>query len=207
MVCHPEGDDKPDSWQDGSKGMSIADKMEMWSSKAKEDHPVAERDEFFKGVKDEDENIQGIDLAVYQQAILNSPAYEWFLSSVRKELSLQWSTNQPPVMIENIRSKILEKLPTGILSKRRALGACEVQFDLRWEDEKEGELPNELYTQLRKVENSLVLTGSPKVAQELTVREYLSQTWLANGSRLLDVILEAVHDTDYKYSGEAFNSA
>jgi len=207
MVCPPEEDDKPDSWQDGFKGMSVADKMKMWSSKAKENHPVAERDDLFKGVKDEDENILGIDLAVYQQAILNSPAYEWFLSSVRKELSLQWSTNQPPVMIENIRKKILEKLPTGILSKRRALGACEVQFDLQWEDEKEGDLSHELYIQLTKAENSLVLTGSPKVAQELTIREYLSQTWFTNGSRLLDVILEAVHDSDYTYSGEAFNSS
>ncbi|KUJ16939.1 uncharacterized protein LY89DRAFT_733938 [Mollisia scopiformis] len=200
MVCHPEEDDEPDSWQDGSKGMSIADKMKMWSSKAEEDHPLSERDEFFKGVKDEDEIIPEIDLAVYQQVILNSPAYEWFISSVRKELSIQCSTNQPPVMIENIRRKILEKLPTGVLSKRRALGACEVQFELRWENEKEGELPNELYTQLTQVENSLVLTGSPKVAQGLTVREYLSQTWLANGSRLLDVILEAVHDTEDTHS-------
>lgn len=198
-MCPLEDDNKPDSWEDYVQGMSIDDKMKMWSAKAEEDHPIAKHEELFKGVKDdEEENIQSIDLFMYQQIVLNGPAYNTFLLSVTRELCLH--TNQPPTMDRNISKTILDKLPTGTLSKRRAPSACEVQFDLHLRDEEEGDFFYDLCTKIMKMGNELVLTGSSETAQLLTIREYVSQTWLANGLVLFDVILNAVYAADRTYS-------
>jgi hypothetical protein len=144
-----EDDVIPDSPRAERKGMSLNDKMSMWDSKAGEDRSVIETDDLYQGVKDdEDEITDRVDLPVYHKIILDSAAYEWFLASLRKEITLQWSATQPRVMVESIRQRILDQLPTGMISKRRALGGHEVKFDLQWGDTFKGWLEHENFDQL-----------------------------------------------------------
>jgi len=210
MFCHQD-DDEHDSCRDGPEGMSLCDKMSMWENKAVEDDLVVESGDLYQGVKDdEDEIIDGVDLPSYRKTILNSAAYEWLLASLRKESFLQWSATQPRVMIESIRLRILDKLPTGTISKQRALNVYEVKFDLQWGAGIEGQLEDQLLDRLeipgRSFTELVTVTGSPEKAQALTIKEYLSQTWPGSGLRLLDVLQKTINHYGHQYSGKITNS-
>jgi hypothetical protein len=205
-----EDDVIPDSPRAERKGMSLNDKMSMWDSKAGEDRSVIETDDLYQGVKDdEDEITDRVDLPVYHKTILDSAAYEWFLASLRKEITLQWSATQPRVMVESIRQRILDQLPTGTISKRRALGGHEVKFDLQWGDTFKGWLEHENFDQLIGSDQSfaelITVTGSAEEAQALTIKQYLSQTWPASGQRLLDVLQNTINSRYHHYSGKITN--
>jgi len=206
MSCQQDDDESSNS-RDGHDGMSLRDKMNMWENKAVEDDVVIESGDLYQGVKDdEDEIIDGVDLLSYRNTILNSAAYKRLLASMRKEFSLQWSATYPRVMIESIRQRILDKLPTGTISKRRALNVYEVKFDLQWGISTEGRLEDELLDRLeipgRSFAEFVTVTGSPEEAQALTIKEYLSQTWPGSGLRLLDILQKTIDHCGRQYSGK-----
>jgi hypothetical protein len=206
MFRHQD-DDEPDSCRDGHEGMSLRDKMSMWENKAVGDDLVVESGDLYQGVDDdEDEIFDGIDLLTYRNTILNSAAYKWLLASLRKESSLQWSATHPRVMIESIRLRILDKLPTGTISKRRALNVYEVKFGLQWgtgiQARHEDELLDRLEIPGRSFAEFVTVTGSPEEAQALTIKEYLSQTWPGSGLRLLDILQKTIDHYGHQYSGK-----
>jgi hypothetical protein len=191
-------------------GMSLHDKMSMWNSKAGEDRLVIETDDLYQGVKDdEDEITDRVGLPEYHKIILNSAAYEWFLASLKKEITLQWSVTQPRVMVESIRQRILDQLPTGTISKRKALGGHEVQFDLQCGDTFKRWLKHENFDQLIRPDQLftelITVTGSADEAQALTIKQYLSQTWPTSGLRLLDVLENTINSRYHHYSGKITN--
>ena len=206
-----QDDDELDSCRDGSEGMSLNDKMNMWENRAIEDNLVVESGDLYQGVKDdEDDLIDRFDLTSYRKTILNSTAYEWLIASLRKESSLQWGATQPRVMIESIRLRILDKLPTATISKRRPLIVYKVKFDLQWGTGIERRLEDELFNRLeipgRSFAEFLTVTGSPEEAQALTVKEYLSQTWPGSGPHLLDVLQKTINNFDHQHSGKIITS-
>jgi hypothetical protein len=187
MFC-PEDDEQLDSRQSGPKGMSLFDKMSMWNNKSGEMDTIAENDELFEGVRDVDDEITNeVDLSMYNGIILKSPSYEWLLSSLKKERSLQWGSR-------HIRQKILDRFPTGTISKRRPLGVCEVTFNLQLDDTTDG--GNGLFTKLITSEillsKLIAVTGYQKQSQALTVEQYLHQTWPTYSLQLLDILQKAI---------------
>jgi len=208
-----EDEDGPRSPETGSEGMSLLDKMSMWDSKAGKSHSVIELDDLYQGVnsdEDEDEAIDGVNLPIYHGTILDSAAYNWFLASLRKESFLQWSATQPRVMTESIHQRILDKLPTGTISKQRALCGHEIQFELQWEDIIERRLEDELFERLIRPGFSfaefITVTGSLEEAQALTIKQYMSQTWPSNGLQLLDVLQKTITDYNHNYNRKTTNS-
>ncbi|OBT60198.1 hypothetical protein VE03_10408 [Pseudogymnoascus sp. 23342-1-I1] len=194
MFCC-EDDGQPPSGQRGPKGMSLLDKMSMWDNKAGEIDTVNENDELFEGVGDDDDEIVNeVGLSKYHGVILKGPSYEWLLSSLRKEFSLQWGSRQPRIMVENIRQKILDKLPAGTISKRRPLSACEVTFNLQLDDNTDR--GNGVIAKLMTLEILLselvAVTGCQEESQALTIEQYLRQTWPTYGLKLLDVLQSAI---------------
>jgi hypothetical protein len=204
MFCS-EDDDQPNGRQDGPKGMSLDDKMTMWDKSSKIG-TVTRNDESFVGVGDDDDEItNGVDISVYHAIVLKSPSYEWLLSSLKKERSLQWDSRQPRMMVENIRQKILDKLPTGTISKRRHLAACEVTFYLKWGDateDRENGLIIRLLTSEISLSKLITVTGCQEESQALTVEQYLRQTWPAYGLQLLDVLQRAITHCGHLCSGK-----
>lgn len=199
-----EDDGQPTNGQRGPKGMSLLDKMSMWDNKAGEIDTVAENDELFEGVGDDDDEITNeVDLSKYHGVILKSPSYEWLLSSLKKESSLQWDLRQPRIMVENIRQKILDKLPAGTISKHRPLNACEVVFDLKWYDGDSGSaLFSKLSTSEILLSELIAVTGSREESQALTIEQYLRQTWPAYGLQVLGVLQRVITNYDQHCSGK-----
>ncbi|KFY30042.1 hypothetical protein V494_08306 [Pseudogymnoascus sp. VKM F-4513 (FW-928)] len=194
MFCR-EDDAQPNGRQSVSKGMSLLDKMSMWDSKSGEIDTVTESKEFFKGVGDDDDEITNdVDLSKYYGIILKTPSYEWLLSSLRKERLLKWDLRQPSIMVKSIRQAILDKLPTGTISKRRPLSACELTFNLQWGDstDKEKGLFARLITLDVLLSELITVTGCREESQALTVEQYLCQTWPVYGLQLLNVLKKAI---------------
>lgn len=195
MFCG-EDDEEPNGRQDGHKGMSLDDKMSMWD-KSNKIGTVFGNVESFVGVGDDDDEITtGVDLSVYHGIVLKSPSYMWLLSSLKKEHSLQWGLRQPRIMVENIRQKILDKLPTGTISKRHPLSTCEVTFALQVDGTTTTERRNRLFLRPRTEEISLseliTVTGCQEESQALTVKQYLYQTWPTYGPQVFDVLQRAI---------------
>jgi hypothetical protein len=192
MFNYVEEETEPDRIQRHRGDMSIFDKMNMWISKTGQDYPIHHNADFFEGVKDDDEDlIDQSELDAYHKIILDSPAYEWFLSNVVKESIIKLEISQP-----RIRQRILDKLPTGIISKHRIPKAYEVTFDLEWQHTMEERLRHELSEESKYPKpffrEFIVMTGSPCEAQGLTIKEYLTQTWPVTGLKLFDALGNAV---------------
>ncbi|KFZ11289.1 hypothetical protein V502_07623 [Pseudogymnoascus sp. VKM F-4520 (FW-2644)] len=204
MFCG-EDYEQPDSCRSSPEGMSLLDKMNMWD-KSSEIDTVTGNVELFEGVGDDDGEITNeVGLSIYHGIVLKSPSYEWLLSSLRNEFSLQWGSRQPRIMVENIRQRILDRLPTGTISKRRPLSACEVTFDLQWDDtmdRQNGGLFAKLLTSEILLSELITVTGCQKESQALTIEQYMRQTWPANGLQLLNVLQKAIvySNCDHRYS-------
>ena len=203
MFCRDD-DEQPNSRQSGPKGMSLLDKMSMWV-KSNEIDTVTGNDELFEGVRDDDDEITNeVGLSVYHGIVLKSPPYEWLLSTLRKECFLQWSSRQPRIIVENIRQKILDGLPTRTISKRHSLSACEVTFDLQRGNS--GDRENRLFSGLVPSETLLpeliTVTGCQEESQALTVEQYLCQTWPTYGLQLLNVLQKALSHYGRNCSGK-----
>ncbi|KAH6696440.1 hypothetical protein BKA61DRAFT_252267, partial [Leptodontidium sp. MPI-SDFR-AT-0119] len=186
-----DDENEPDRNRGHLEDMSVLDKMNMWSSKAEQDHSVPPDTELFEGVQDDDEDlIDQSKLSAYLKIILDSTAYEWFLWNVATEAIIKLETSQP-----RIRQHILDKLPTGTVSKRRAPNVYEVIFDLEWHHTMEKRLQYEVSEELKRpfqpFESSIIITGSPRQAQGLSIKQYLAQTWPMTGLKLLDALGKA----------------
>ena len=118
---HYTDDDAPwDARKADPYGMSLLDKMNMWEKNAGVDKPENDQGELFDGVGDaEEELIPPVEIPRYNKIILESSAYNWFITNLRKEYSLQRGATELRLAIDNIRQTILDKLPSGKVSKQR----------------------------------------------------------------------------------------
>ncbi|KAF7540099.1 hypothetical protein G7Z17_g12282 [Cylindrodendrum hubeiense] len=194
--------EQPEDCRDGLDGMDLLDKMAMWQSKYDEDdiHP-GEAEYFFNDAKyDDDDNddneTEEINLSAYQSVIFDSQAYKWLLANLKKEAVLQWKESHPCILIENIRLTLIEKLPTGTISKRHAPLSHEMTFVLNWQEDIKLRLDRESEEPVawpaRELSSFVVLTGSHDDAQALTMKQYMSQTWPANGLEMCNVLQAAI---------------
>ncbi|KAH7144199.1 hypothetical protein B0J13DRAFT_622763 [Dactylonectria estremocensis] len=194
------------------EGMPLLDKMSLWRSRDNEDAASeVEADEYFYGVKDDedqDDHIENIGLSVYQKVITDSQAYKWFLATCKKEVSLQQEATKSGVMTnESIRRSLMEKLPTGTISKRHSPSNHEVAFIL------EGHRHIALRLECDNVEPAswsprsfsdfVVLTGSANQAQALTIEQYMCQTWPENGLQMLKALKEGMEKPKNLTSGKS----
>jgi hypothetical protein len=176
--------DDPDQGRGHCEDMAVLDKMKMWNSKARQESAPLPT-ELFEGVKDEEEDpIDDSELTRYYTIILQSPAYEWFINALAKESSLQFDTPQP-----RIRQRILDKLPTGKISKRSTPDIHQVTIDLEWRHSMEEmlrlEVLEELNSSIQSYSSPIIITGSQQAAQGLSIKQYLAQTWPITGLQLL----------------------
>lgn len=186
-----EEENEPDCIQRHLGDMPLLEKMSMWESKNEQDHSAVPKDDYFEGIPDEEEaSFDDEELLEYHKIILDSAAYKWFLRKLRNECVLQMETPQ-----SRIRALILDKLPTGEISRRRSPDIHELTFDLEWPRSTEEMLRFELWPELKHPSQasrpSIIMTGSLYEAQGLTIKEYLAQTWPAIGLQLLDALGKA----------------
>jgi hypothetical protein len=192
--------DEPDCTQKHVEDMPLPDKILMWIRNAGQDYPMQLNDDLFEGVKDEDDSIDQNETSGYYNIIVNSPAYKWFLTSLEKESTLQLETPHP-----RIRQQILDKLPNRNISKKRNPDIYEVIFDLQWDYLMTEKLQYVLSEDTRSLTQSyrppIVITGSPREAQVLTIQQYLAQTWPLTGLQFLNALGKGIKFSSYGMSG------
>ncbi|KAI0386973.1 hypothetical protein F5Y04DRAFT_242709 [Hypomontagnella monticulosa] len=194
-LFHPEEEDEPETHKDSSDEMSLFDKMTMWGRHSDEDDTEVNPDDLFQGIEDDNEDA---DLSTYDRMVVNSAAYEWLISSLMRESLFHWDDSSPNVMIDQIRQKILERLPTGTISKTKTPRRYEVSFRLPWLPLKtrlEKGTQHELITSKQSVVGSFAVAvcSSTDKLQLTTVKEYIDQTWPSSGKGLLSVVEKAVN--------------
>ncbi|RMZ81238.1 hypothetical protein DV736_g6655, partial [Chaetothyriales sp. CBS 134916] len=194
-MFRPGEENESETCQDDTECMALEEKMLMWREKLADD-PVVFSDTRFEGVEGEADYLPELTtFPVYNKIIIKSEAYKWFITSLKKEFTLQWTATRPRVMIEDIRRKILNQLLTGKISKRRAPDAHTVTFDLDWRVQMRKRLQGKFQGPTgsgQSLVEFITVTGSPEEAQVLTIEQYLTQTWPMNGQELLNVLQETI---------------
>ncbi|ROV91305.1 hypothetical protein VSDG_07787 [Cytospora chrysosperma] len=168
--------------------------MSLWNLKANED-PVANQESLFEGVpdlEDDDTNDINASISIHREYVLNSSAYQWFITSLRTQLSLDWGPRDATEANFNtpIYQTIMSKLRSGTVSKRRAPNFHYVKYYT--------EIDNDI---LRTLENQGVLikdfmaltSSAPKMLQASTVQDYVHRVWPSGGAELLTLVQKAFH--------------
>jgi hypothetical protein len=147
------------------------------------------------------------ELFTYRNFLFTTPAYEWLLSSLRRELFL---APAEPTFLQTIEQKILSSIPaSNKVSKKRSADSYVIYFKIEWDPlafiKEQGytEEPHEA------IEIAITLTGCSKDAQALTCGQYMCQTWPSTGPRLLRLIKDLVRsgpgrECSCKFSGLSF---
>ena len=192
MFC-PDSEELQDLSKHSENGMSLVDKMSLWGQKSDVDGFILGTSDLFEGVPDEeDQDVNPTEVLRYNKAIFSSGAYQWLIASLLRESHFHWDESHSRVMVDEIRQKILEKLPTGTISKKRGPKVYKVGFRLPWESlelrlksegSKRGISPG------RAIHDTVVLTcSSTDQIQATTIKQYLKQTWASGGAELLNVL-------------------
>ncbi|KAF3089936.1 hypothetical protein TWF103_000657 [Orbilia oligospora] len=131
---------------------------------------------------------------VYRDFILKTPAFEWLVGVLRREITLL--TPAEPNYMELTKRSVSECLPSSHrISKNRSAETFNTIFLTGWKPltfvkEQEYELkPSEA------IERAVTLTGSAEDAQELTCVEYLCQTWPSIGKYIIELVKDVIDES------------
>lgn len=181
-----EADDPSRLWDED--GMSLAEKMRLWSSKPDDDDdPPPIPEDAFQGVEDLDmemnDTTSPLEVSAYSRAILESEEYKWLIQYLLKESSFHWGPG-PRVMVDEIRHSIASGLPGGRISKRLAPPAYRVEFRISWPLLRRRILRERSKRRIGlsgdwdAISSTVVVVGSSDgSALVTTVREYMDRTW------------------------------
>ncbi|KAH8803410.1 hypothetical protein F5884DRAFT_683898 [Xylogone sp. PMI_703] len=167
--------------------MPLNDKMNLWYKKVEDMEDVMGTDLDIDPKEElEEEDNDTPEFLVYRGFIFETPAYEWLLANLRRELVL---TSTEPNSIEDIRREITHSLPSSHkVSRKKSAEAYKVTFQVRWDpfgfikEQEYKEEPDEV------IEIVITLTGSSKDAQALTCTRYLCQTWPSSGKHIIRLV-------------------
>ncbi|KAF3206694.1 hypothetical protein TWF191_001361 [Orbilia oligospora] len=138
---------------------------------------------------------------VYRDFILKTPAFEWLVGVLRREITLL--TPAEPNYMEITKRSVIECLPSSHrISKNRSAEAFNTIFLTGWKPltffkEQEYELkPSEA------IERAVTLIGSAEDAQALTCVEYLCQTWPSTGKYIIDLVKDVIDESEILHMSE-----
>ncbi|KAH6999534.1 hypothetical protein EDB80DRAFT_117897 [Ilyonectria destructans] len=190
-------DDFLESLKPYTQGVSLSDKMSFWYDQAKKDDTIMDKGALFKGVKDmDDEEIPQAEISAYKRAVFGSAAYSRLIATISNEQWIDRGGTKARALVERIRNRILDALPTGSMSKRRLPTLSGVVFRLQWRPwelrlEQEGARHGLAMSQA--FSDAITVTGSSDVSQATTIRTYLYNTWPSSSINLL-LLLQQVTD-------------
>jgi hypothetical protein len=162
--------------------MSIGEKLRLWARKEASQDFERETD----NLADLEDEVDTKELARYQSLIMDSPAFDWLLGSVQRELRLDDTVVQA---MTQIRQQILQGLPAARqISRKRAIPSVQVRFNIQWDPvsfiEEQG-YDGDFQDVFGKI---ITLTGSTTDVQAATCEQYLCQTWPSTGKHMLRIL-------------------
>ena len=191
--------------------MSLTDKMSLWVARSTLDDMRVSDSEFFEGVEDSEagdveEDHEHDQFLAYSKAVVNSPAYKWFIGSLCRQASRQWDESRPSSKIEDIRQAILGDLPTGRITKRLPPKVHTIACPIPLQGLKsrlKAKVPNGPKAEQRTISDFLTGTcHSEDKIQITTLKTYLDKTWASSTDEVLDLLQRA----DDGVAGERFSS-
>lgn len=139
--------------------------------------------------QDHEDSLESLDPG-YLELVLASPAYQWFVAALRREVVLNLEDSPSMIAIRKaIRDGIAFYLPSSSrISTRRSVKVVNLTFHISWdpikfvEDQQYQEKPEDA------IYRAVTLTGTVRNAQALTSAQYLLQTWPTTGQKILELI-------------------
>lgn len=191
-----------------TSSMSVSEKMKLWGQNLAVDALQAGSFELSERLKD-DENtlLPSAKARTYSNIIFNSAAYEWLVERLKRDFSSERDTTQSSTTLQDIRRKILAKLPIGNTSTPYAPNKYLVAFQLKWEPmaSRLGNLFGKSAAGAGKGAEigdlTTITESSDGQLQATKARGYLKQTWPSGGSELLHVLSNV-----FRNSGRLFHS-
>jgi hypothetical protein len=145
----------------------------------------------------EDGNDPTNRLSRYGKIVVQAPAYQWLIASLKREYQL---TCAEPNIMEAIRQEIIRYLPPPRkISRSRPAEAYRVTFQVSWDslaflsEQGHKEDPDKV------IETVVALTGSNGDAQAQTCIEYLCQTWPQTGEHVMNLIKIVMRKSDKQH--------
>lgn len=171
--------------------MPLADKMSGWFGRTEEN----ENDD--NELQSEEQGDDDVDndsaLQSYKDFISKTPAYEWFVANVQRELYLEPATITEMETVANIIRRRVCSLPSvRSISRTRPPETCIIAFEIDWNPlafVREQKYPQEPH---EAIEIAITLTGGARDAQALTSGQYLCQTWPINGEHTMQLVKDVV---------------
>lgn len=171
--------------------MPLADKMSGWFGRIEEN----ENDD--NELQSEEQGGGGPDnapaLQFYKDFIFTTPAYQWFLANLRRELYLEPTTKTDMETVANVIRRRVCSLPSVCsVSRTKPPETCTMAFEIDWNPlafVKEQDYPQEPH---EAIEIAITLTGGTRDAQALTSGQYLRQTWPINGEYTMKLVKDVV---------------
>lgn len=165
--------------------------MALWSRKENEEpEQDPNKDCLFEGVRDrEEEDIATkAKMATYLNSVFNSSGYQWFIESLRKNLSLDWGSDgfTEASSCRLIRQSIMSRIPSGVISRHRPPDIHHATFRIQVTPGVFRHLVNGSVAHLMTLTSS-----SPKAVQALSVQDYLDRTWSSGGLELVEIMKTA----------------
>jgi hypothetical protein len=183
--------------------MPLNDKMDRWRnhpdspdhcvSRDVEDKP--DRDfppsQSMENQQDED---SASDMPDYHTYVVQDPAYQWLLGSLRRELYL---TPAEPNTMEAIRQKIIDSLPTSYkISRNRPAEVHQITLQIRWDPRAFIKEQGYAANFEDAIEMAITLTGSAGDAQALSCGQYLCHTWPFTGQHIMHLVRAVMRSED-----------
>ncbi len=181
------------------------DKMVMWDRNAELNEPGDPDGQSSEDIDDEDQD-EGVaseagSYFLYNRVIRESPAYAWFITSLRRQYTLQWSATPTPITAEKIRRSILKRLSPGKISRRRPPRQHEVVFRLplkllQGRERRNVRLSAEEEPSVGRISDLVTITSSSNQTQVATVEQFVTQAWPGYGTALLEIAQRVHHHSD-----------
>ncbi|KAI9663001.1 MAG: hypothetical protein M1821_008048 [Bathelium mastoideum] len=207
-LSHPNVEDKRNPVLGEEIPMSFLDKFENWnvseavdglergeSSDSKSEElvePKVENDysEFNEPVEPQEQDTQ-----LYQKLTVGTPAHQWLIANLRKELSLKAAYPDVKQQVADaIREKVRAIPKFRHLSRHRVPEPCHATFVIYWdllgflqEQEYEYQLGDSLQA-------AVVLIGDATNGQACTCAQYVRQTWPITGQCTIKLLSDLVTD-------------
>lgn len=171
--------------------MPLADKMSGWFERIEENENDDNEQQIEEQGDDDPDNASA--LQFYKNSIFTTPAYQWFLANLRRELYLEPATKTGIETVADVIRRRVSSLPSvRSLSRTKPPETCTMAFEIDWNPlafVREQDYPQEPH---EAIETTITLTGGARDAQALTSGQYLCQTWPINGEHTMKLVKDVV---------------
>ncbi|KAI9693093.1 MAG: hypothetical protein M1822_005088 [Bathelium mastoideum] len=177
----------------GASTLSLLEKINKWRMHVGTDGPeIGESDDF----EIDEPVVPSVEIVqLYKKLIVGTPAHQWLVANLRKELSLKTAyPNLQQQIADAIKGKVHAIPKFRHLSRHRAPEPCHATFAIDWDPVSFLQEQEYEYEFGESLQAAVVLVGNDVDGQACTCAQYVCQTWPTTGHCTLELLSELVTD-------------